>query len=113
VRPFPSGEGRYQISDAQGSEPRWGHAGRELFYRSRNVLERVAIENRQEFRASKPEPLFDRVATGALVATYAPSPDGKRLFTFRSSGAVGSRTAVALDLAFASRLADGSSRPSR
>jgi hypothetical protein len=39
------------------------------------------------------------------VSTYAPSPDGKRFFTFRSSGGVGSRTAVALDLGFARRLA--------
>ena len=113
VRPFPSGEGRYQISDAQGTEPRWGHDGRELFYRSRNVLERVAIETGREFRASKPEPLFDRVATGALVASYAPSPDGKRFFTFRSSGGAGSRTAVALDLGFGSRLAEGSAAGGR
>ncbi len=109
VRPFPSGEGRYQVSDAQGTEPRWSQDGRELFYRSRNVLERVAIEAGREFHAGKPEPLFDRMATGALVSTYAPSPDGKRFFTFRSSGGVGSRTAVALDLGFAQRLSKGAS----
>ena len=38
VRPFPSGEGRYQISTAQGTEPRWSQDGRELFYRSRQRL---------------------------------------------------------------------------
>ncbi len=113
VRPFPAGAGRWQISDAQGTEPRWSHDGRELFYRSRNVLVRVPIEAGREFRAGKPEPLFDRVATGALVATYGPSPDGKRFFTFRSSGGVGSRTAVAFDIGFASRLAAaGGARPS-
>ena len=41
------------------------------------------------------------------MSTYAPSPDGKRFFTFRSSGGVGSRTAVALDLGFARRLSAG------
>ena len=106
VRPFPSGEGRYQISAGAGTEPRWSMDGRELFYRWGGIL-RVAIEAGRVFRAGKPEVLFDRVATGALVSTYGPSPDGKRFFTFRSSGAVGSRTAVALDRGFASRLAAG------
>src|SRR5262249_45385866 len=34
VRPFPSGEGRWQISTPVGFEPRWSADGRELFYRA-------------------------------------------------------------------------------
>jgi Tol biopolymer transport system component len=109
VRPFPSGEGRYQISSGPGHEPRWSRDGRELFYRWGGVLHRVGVEAGREFRAGRPEVLFDRVATGGFVATYGPSPDGKRFLTFRSSAGVGSRTAVALDLGFGSRLAAGSS----
>jgi len=107
ARPFPSGEGRFQISTGQGSEPRWSRDGRELFYRSGDVLFRVPIDTRRGFAAGKPERLFDRLGTGTRVNTYAPSPDGRRFFTFRSSAGTGSRTAVALDLGFARRLSAG------
>jgi serine/threonine-protein kinase len=105
VRPFPSGEGRYQVSAGPGTEPRWSPDGRELYYRSGNVLQRVTVEAGETFRAGKPAALFDRVATGALVATYAPSADGSRFFTFREPKAAGAGMVVALDLGFARRLA--------
>jgi len=104
VRPFPSGEGRYQVSAGSGTEPRWSRDGRELFYRSGNVLHHVAVEAGETFRAGRPAALFDRVATGALVATYAPSADGSRFFTFREPQAAGAGMAIALDLGFAQRL---------
>ena len=34
VQPFPSGEGRWQVSDAGGDWPRWRKDGKELFYHS-------------------------------------------------------------------------------
>ena len=35
VRPFPDvSAGKYQVSTAGGSSPRWSHRGDELFYRS-------------------------------------------------------------------------------
>ena len=111
VRPFPSGEGRYQVSAGPGTEPRWSRDGRELFYRSGNVLQRVAVEAGETFRAGKPAALFDRVATGALVATYAPSADASRFFTFREPQAAGAGMAVALDLGFARRLQARPRRP--
>ena len=33
VRPYPSGAGRWQVSDTGGGFPRWAGNGRELFYR--------------------------------------------------------------------------------
>jgi serine/threonine-protein kinase len=33
IRPFPTGAGRWQVSDAGGGLPRWAGTGRELFYR--------------------------------------------------------------------------------
>jgi serine/threonine-protein kinase len=113
VRPFPSGEGRYQVSAGSGTEPRWGRDGRALFYRSGNVLHRVTVETGERFRAGKPEALFDRVATGALVATYAPAADGSRFFTFRQPQATGASIAVALDLGFARRLEAGATTAGR
>jgi Tol biopolymer transport system component len=111
VRPFPEGEGRYQVSPAFGTEPRWSRDGRELFYRSGNLLYAVAIEPGTRFKAGRPERLFDRVATGALVSTYGLAPDGKRFFTFREpEGQSGSRS-VALDVGFLRRLEAGASPP--
>ncbi len=43
VRPFPSVDAKWQISVDGGTEPRWAHSGRELFYRN-SVPEMVAVE---------------------------------------------------------------------
>jgi serine/threonine-protein kinase len=111
VRPFPDGEGRYQVSPGFGTEPRFSPAGRELFYRSGNVLYAVAVEPGQAFRAGRPERLFDRVATGALVSTYGIAPDGKRFFTFREPEGASGASSVALDLGFLRRLEGGTIAP--
>ena len=34
VRPFPDAGGRWQVSTDAGTEPRWAHSGREIFYRN-------------------------------------------------------------------------------
>jgi serine/threonine-protein kinase len=108
VRPFPSGEGRWQISTPQGSEPRWSADGKQLFYRADGALRVVPIDTTHGFSAGRPEPLFDRVATGGLVTTYGVAPDGKRIFTFRSPLGVGTQRTVDLDLGFARRLSAAS-----
>jgi len=104
VRPYPSGEGRWQISLRLGIEPRWSHDGRELFYRADSVLYRVTIDTSHGFSAGRPEPLFDRVASGSQISTYSLSPDGKRFLTFRAPEGVGSLRTLFLDLGFARRL---------
>ena len=104
VRPFPTGDGRWQISTPSGSEPRWSHDGRELFYRVDAALYRVPVETARSFSAGRPERRFDRVASGAGAYTYSPTPDGSRFLTFRSSEGVGSLRTLYLDLGFAARL---------
>jgi len=103
VRPFPTGEGRWQISTAAAFEPRWGPDQREIFYRSGAELYRVPIETLHGFSAGKPERVIDRVSTAGIVHTYAPAPDG-RIFTPRSPEGRGSARTVYLDLGFAARL---------
>jgi serine/threonine-protein kinase len=103
VRPFPTGEGRWQISTAAAFEPRWGADQREIFYRSGAELYRVPIDTLHGFSAGKPEPVIDRVSTAGIVHTYAPAPDG-RIFTPRSPEGRGSARTVYLDLGFAGRL---------
>ena len=43
VRQFLQGDARWQVSGAGGTEPRWAHSGRELFYRN-GASEMVAAE---------------------------------------------------------------------
>ena len=63
VRPFPKvSTGRWQISTAGGTRPRWSRNGRELFYYVgaglRGTLMAVSVESGSSFRAGAPEMLF-------------------------------------------------------
>ena len=60
VRPYPAGEGRWQISTPQGTEPRWSADGRELFYRHDGIISVVAIDTAHGFKAGRPEQVIDR-----------------------------------------------------
>ncbi len=108
VRPFPSGEGRWQISIPPGVEPRFSRDQREIFYRSGSNLYRVAIDSRNGFSAGRPELLLDRVSSSVSVHTYAPTPDGTRFFTARSPEGRGAARTLDLDLGFARRIGAGS-----
>jgi serine/threonine-protein kinase len=79
VRPFPEGRGRWQVSTAGGTEPRWRRGGQELFYRNADTLIVVQVRTRPGFSAGKRTSLF----TGDYVsstrhATYDVHPDGQR-----------------------------------
>jgi hypothetical protein len=104
VRPFPAGDGRWQISTPQGTEPRWSADGRELFYRWAGGLSVVRIDTSHGFVASRPERLFDRVNRAVGIGTYGVSPDGKRFFTFREATASAALRTVNLDLGLSRRI---------
>jgi Tol biopolymer transport system component len=104
VRPFPAGEGRWQISTPNGNEPRWGRDGRELFYRTGATLYRVPVETARSFSAGRPARLLDHVRPSAGAYTYTPNGDGSRFLTFLSSDHEGSLRTLYLDLGFAERL---------
>jgi len=59
VRPYP-GPGRARIASIKGgTQPLWSRNGRELFYRSGDVLMAVAVESRgSELALGTPTPLF-------------------------------------------------------
>jgi serine/threonine protein kinase len=94
VRPFPTGEGRWQVSTNGGVFPRWRHDGKELFYMSAPALgganaKLVAVPVQatgSTFEAGSPRELFDSGyvdlphfgANGGNYHTYAVSPDGRR-----------------------------------
>jgi eukaryotic-like serine/threonine-protein kinase len=86
VRPFPSGEGRWQVSTRGGVQPRWRHDGQELFYLEGLVprfrLMAAPITAWPRPPVGSPKLLFD-IHVGTQVPTsntfsYSPSADGQR-----------------------------------
>jgi serine/threonine-protein kinase len=77
VRPFPSGEGRWQISSEGGIEPRWAKHGHEIIYRDRGWFLAVPLVPGPAFGMGRVDSLFQGsyLLTGAS-AQYDVSPDG-------------------------------------
>ncbi len=77
VRPFPTGEGRWQISSDGGIEPRWSKHGREIIYRDRGWFLAVAVMPGTGFAMGRVDSLFQGtyLLTGSR-AQYDVSPDG-------------------------------------
>jgi Tol biopolymer transport system component len=77
VQAFPGPGGKWQISAAGGTNPRWRGDGREIFYLSLdNKIMAVPVEQVPTFHAGTPAALF--AVHPALGAVYDVSADGKR-----------------------------------
>jgi serine/threonine-protein kinase len=89
VRPFPSVDSaRWTVSVNGGSEARWSHSGREIFYRTASGdMMGVPIAAGAAFQAGTPVRLFS--GAQLLSDTYHPtwdvSPDDKRFIMVRSA----------------------------
>ena len=105
VRSFPSGSGRWQISDGGGAFPRWNQNGRELFFRSARGIMAAAIESSGAgLRTERPRRLFEGAFRGGVagltilghtMADYDVSPDGTRFIMFPAAAtAAEQRTGV-------------------
>jgi len=85
VTPFPAGTSTQLVSREGGSEPRWGHSGRELFFKSGNQLMVVDVAPGPTFVASTPRPLFS--LSGYRSARnrqqYDVAPDDKHFVMIR------------------------------
>jgi Tol biopolymer transport system component len=98
VRPFPQGEGKWQVSDAPGSSPRWRADGRELLWRSGEGIVAATVDlEGPTFRAGKPRQLFsgrfqgglNGVAIGGFTfADFEVTADGQRFVMFPEADAV-------------------------
>jgi serine/threonine protein kinase len=83
VSPFPSGNGKWQVSNAGGQEPRWRQDGKELFYLSADgKLTAVEVTTDAGFKAGSPVALFHihpRLPVSSQdVFSYDVSGDGQR-----------------------------------
>jgi eukaryotic-like serine/threonine-protein kinase len=100
VQPFPSGAGRYQISNNGGDWPRWRGDSKELFYHSIGQTATPGVNagplsfgplfsasvkaNGPSLEADSPAPILifpaiNLAHSGGLYHNYAVSPDGQRL----------------------------------
>ena len=81
VSPFPSPDGRVQVSTEGGTEPVWSRNGRELFYRWGNKMMAVEITVDPVLSAGTPRQLFEgRFEFGpAGLAAYDVAADGRFL----------------------------------
>ncbi len=110
VQPFPVSGGKWQVSTAGGTQPRWQRAGHELFYVAPdNRLMAVPIRLASNARApdaGTPVVLFPtRLASGAGItpagfdsrAQYAVALDGRFLLNVDATDAVTSPITVVLN----------------
>jgi eukaryotic-like serine/threonine-protein kinase len=80
VRPFPDVDaGRWEVSTAGGTSPRWSPDGRELFYFDGAGLAAVRVSADGPFAAGAPARLFDITPFGGrLGPDFEVAPDGQR-----------------------------------
>ncbi|HEY3171978.1 MAG TPA: protein kinase [Thermoanaerobaculia bacterium] len=80
VQAFPASGGKWQISTAGGSYPRWRRDGKELYYIAPdNTLMAVEIATGSRFGAGTPKPLFRAsIKSFDIGFQYDVSPDGSR-----------------------------------
>jgi len=90
VLPFPSGDGKWQISGGGGEMPRWRDDGRELYFVSMDgKIMAVEVAAGPEFHASAPVALFHApiLVPGFVFyggqATYDVAPGGERFLIDR------------------------------
>ena len=79
VAPFPGPGGKWQISTAGGSSPRWRRDGAEIFYLAPdNKLMAAALNGKgSSFEVGAVRPLFQTNSIGSISA-FAVSADGQR-----------------------------------
>src|SRR5258706_8227283 len=83
VSPFPSANGKWQVSNAGGQEPRWRQDGKELFYLSaEGKMMAVGLKSGASFKAESPLALFQtqrrQPISSFAVFSYDVSGDGQR-----------------------------------
>ncbi len=76
VRPFPSGEGKWQVSVNGGGDARWRRDGGELYYVEGTTLMAVSVSTEQSFTLGQPHALFE--SSDLFRGWYDVSADGER-----------------------------------
>jgi Tol biopolymer transport system component len=91
VKPFPTGDGAWQVSSNGGAAPRWRADGREIFYKSApnngKIMGVPVMAAGNTFEHGVPQELFDSgwfsLPHTTNYHTYAVSADGQRFLVAR------------------------------
>ena len=78
VRPFPEGEGQWQVSTQGGVQPRWSRDGKELFYVEGDALMAVEVSARPSFTTGATTRLFQDPNLRTTAHHYDVSRDRQR-----------------------------------
>ncbi|MEO8140620.1 MAG: protein kinase, partial [Gemmatimonadota bacterium] len=96
VVPFPSAASTQIVSRDGGSEPRWAHSGRELFFKGPGQMMAVDIAPGPTFVAGTPRPLFplSNYRAARNRQQYDVTPDDKHFLMIRDPSGSGPGTVV-------------------
>lgn len=81
VTHFPSGEGRWQVSQTAATYPTWRADGKEIYYvgLSDATFRAASVSPKsEEFEVGPSQALFPIAFTAPLGVPYDPAPDGQR-----------------------------------
>ncbi len=78
VRPFPEGEGKWQVSCDGGRSPIWSADGKEIFYLSGNKMMAAPVKTGETFEAGVPEVLLEVDAQLPRLTRFDVTADGRR-----------------------------------
>ena len=80
IQPFPSGAGRWQVSTAGGSRPKWRKDGKELFFDTtdQQVMAVDVNQNGASLQLGAPHALFKATTVAGPSGPYTVSADGKK-----------------------------------
>src|SRR5262249_12638027 len=79
VSSFPAATGKWQISSTGGTQPRWRHDGREIFYLAANrKLISVEIKEGANFELGESKVMFETRCRYTGNVAYDVAPDGKK-----------------------------------
>ncbi len=109
VRRLGGSGGSWQVSTRGGGGVRWGREGRELFFVSGEILQRVSVTMRgDELSLGQPEPLFEvpPSPTESSFRDYDYDPAGDRFLFTRPPRGVAERREIAVSLRWAQRLGE-------
>jgi serine/threonine-protein kinase len=103
VTPFPGGGSTRLVSRDGGTEPRWAHSGRELFYKSRNQLMVVPVTPGPALTTGVPRPLFSVAGYHAARnrQEYDVAPDDQRFLMIQLGGSGARAEAIHVENWFA------------
>jgi Tol biopolymer transport system component len=99
VQSFPTPSGKWQVSTAGGSQPRWRRDGKELFYVAFDrKLMAVPVKTGTAFESETPRALFETaLPITPLRQVYSVAPDGQRFLLASPVEAASSPITVVLN----------------